>query len=444
MLRKLEKYELLEEIGHGGMATVFRGRDERLDRLVAVKVLHPHLQKAPEARIRFTREARSVAKLKHPNILEVYDYSGEDSPESYIAAELLTGPTLKRFAEDHGALPPEIVAAIGIQIARALATAHQHGIVHRDVKPENVLFHEARTVKLTDFGIAQMVDAQSFTATGQILGSPGHMAPEQVEGGDIGACSDIFSLGTVLYFLAVGRLPFTGRNPHQVLKRIMDAEFADPLRVQPAIGGELRRIVLRAMAREPGERHASAEELEADLLAFLQGLELDDPDALLERYLADPEAVAAELRDNAIAVLTRRGREAMERKDRAAALECFNRVLALDEGNEEVLRLLDKLGDDGQRTLWLGGAALFLGAAALAAVLLWPEDGGGSSGSLDAGALVTDAGDGVLGDAGALDAAPAAPDAGPAGRLSRSAGWESGGITYQRCDSAPWLARHSR
>ena len=198
------------------------------------------------------------------------------------------------------------------------------------------------------------------------------------------------------------------------------------------------------MAREPGERHASAEELEADLLAFLQGLELDDPDALLERYLADPEAVAAELRDNAIAVLTRRGREAMERKDRAAALECFNRVLALDEGNEEVLRLLDKLGDDGQRTLWLGGAALFLGAAALAAVLLWPEDGGGSSGSLDAGALVTDAGDGVLGDAGALDAAPAAPDAGPAGRLSRSAGWESGGITYQRCDSAPWLARHSR
>jgi len=247
MLRRLGKYELLDEIGHGGMATVYRARDAKLDRLVAIKVLHPHLQKAPEARVRFTREAQSVAKLEHPHIVQVYDYSGEDSDESFIAAELLTGPTLKRFAEDHPEIPPEIAACMGLQIARALGAAHARGIVHRDVKPENVMLHERRLVKLTDFGIAQMVDSQSFTATGQILGSPGHMAPEQIEGGDVDARTDLFSLGTVLYFLAVGRLPFTGRNPHQVLKRIVDGEVADPLRIRPALGAPLRAIILKAL-----------------------------------------------------------------------------------------------------------------------------------------------------------------------------------------------------
>ncbi len=271
MLRRLEKYELLEEIGHGGMATVYRAQDPRLDRQVAVKVLHPHLQKAKEARVRFSREARSVAKLRHPHILEIYDYSGEDSEESYFAAELLTGPTLKRFAEDDGDLPAEVVAAIGVQICRALAAAHGEGIVHRDVKPENVLIHEARLVKLTDFGIAQMVDS-SFTATGQILGSPGHMAPEQVEAGEVDERSDLFSLGTVLYYLGTQRLPFTGRNPHHLLKRIMDGDFVDPLRLKPSMGGELAGIIKGAMAKDPAQRPQSAEAFEAELVAYLTAM----------------------------------------------------------------------------------------------------------------------------------------------------------------------------
>ncbi len=405
MLRKLEKYELLEEIGHGGMATVYRARDERLDREVAVKVLHPHLQKAREARVRFTREAQSVAKLKHDHILEIYDYSGEDSEESFIAAELLTGPTLRRFVEDGPEIPAEVAACFSIQIASALASAHQRGIVHRDVKPENVLLHEQRIVKLTDFGIAQMLDAQSFTATGQILGSPGHMAPEQVETGVVDERSDVFSLGTVIYFLAVGRLPFTGKNPHQVLKRIMDAEYPHPLRVKPSVGSELSAAIVRCMERDPKDRFQSVSDVEAALRSFVGGMGIDDPDALLVRYLADPEDVAAELRTQSIDALLARGKAALQKKQRSAALDAFNRVLALDEGNAQVLKLVDSLGTGDPKILWAGVIAVVLGVAALT-YALWPSDG--------TDPVVADAGIGVLEDSGAdapelADAAPDAP-----------------------------------
>ncbi len=349
MLRKLGKYELLEEIGHGGMATVYRGRDVNLDREVAVKVMHPHLRKTPEARARFTREARSVAKLRHPNVLEIYDYGGEDEEEAYIAAELLTGPTLKDFVEKTPALPPEIAACFGILIAKALAAAHEKQIVHRDVKPENVLLHEDRTAKLTDFGIAQMVDANSFTATGQILGSPGHMAPEQIEGGRIGPRTDIFSLGTVLYFMALRRLPFTGRNPHQVLKRIVDGEYPDPLRTDPRIGSRFAELIDKAMAKDPEARFETAAEVQAALESFLGELGIEEPEALLEEFLKDPEGEAEKIKQRTLARLAELAKQAAAKDDRANALRHCNRILALDDGNEEALALVESMGAASRR-----------------------------------------------------------------------------------------------
>ncbi len=300
MLRKLEKYEVLDEIGHGGMATVYRARDSSLDRFVALKVLHPHLQRTSEARARFTREAKSVAKLRHPHILEIYDYSGEASDETYIAAELLTGPTLKDFVLKQRELPAEIAACIALQLADALGAAHAKGIIHRDVKPENVLIHEDRCVKLTDFGIAYMVDAHTFTVTGQILGSPGHMAPEQVEGGTSDARSDVFSLGTVVYFCATGRLPFIGRNPHHLLKLLLEGEYPDPLRLRPSIGAELAQIMNKALSRAPGDRYPSADEMADRLRDFLTEMGIDDPDETLARYLAAPNEVTEQLEQNAV------------------------------------------------------------------------------------------------------------------------------------------------
>lgn len=376
MLRKLEKYDIVEEIGHGGMATVYRAHDTVLDRAVALKVMHPHLRAAEEARRRFHREARSVARLRHPRVLEIYDFSGEGSSEAYIAAELLTGPTLKHWREQQQDVPAEIAACFAIEIASALEHAHAANIVHRDVKPENVLLHEDRTLKLTDFGIADMIDAQSMTATGQILGSPGHMAPEQIEGKDCDARTDLFSLGTVLYYLATGRLPFTGRNPHQVLKRIIDGEYADPLRVNPTMGGRMRAIIVKALEHDASARYQNAREMITELEAFLAEAGITDSAQLLERYLKDPEKVGAEVRTQTIDRLIENGARASDAGDVPAALDYYNRVLALDEGNERVLKLIERVGMDRRRRMMLmagAGLMVFGAITAAGAWALWPD-----------------------------------------------------------------------
>lgn len=371
MLRKVDRYELLEEIGHGGMATVYRARDTNLDRLVALKLMHPHLRGAAQARARFRREAQSVARLRHPRILEIYDFAGEDSAESYIAAELLTGPTLKQYIEQHDALPAEIAACFGIEIARALEAAHEKGIVHRDVKPENILLHENRCLKLTDFGIADMVDSQSMTATGQILGSPGHMAPEQIEGQPTDARTDVFALGTVLYFLATARLPFTGKNPHQVLKRVLDGDAPDPLRVRPALGASFRALVLRAMAKRPEDRFQSATELAAALRTFVATIGIDDAERELELFLADSAARARELESRVVARYTELGRTAHREGRALDASHAFDRVLAIDENNAEVLGIVQGLARRRANLQKLRAASIATAAIASLMAAAW-------------------------------------------------------------------------
>src|SRR4051812_35278551 len=163
--RVLDKYEILEEVGQGGMSIVYKGMDTSLHREVAVKVLHPHLASHDEARKRFEREARAVAKLRHENILEIFDYSGKDSQDSYIVTEFIRGRTLKDFATEHPPAFPEIGAMIVADICRALAHAHAGGVLHRDVKPENIMIRDDGVLKLMDFGIAQILDAQRMTVT---------------------------------------------------------------------------------------------------------------------------------------------------------------------------------------------------------------------------------------------------------------------------------------
>ncbi len=327
------------------MATVYRALDKRLDRWVAVKVMHPHLRGTEEARARFAREARAVARLKHPGILEIYDYSDSESDDAYIATELLTGPTLRVFVDSAPEMPAEIAACIGLELSRALSAAHAEGIVHRDVKPENVLLHQNRDIKLTDFGIADMLDPSMshMTATGQILGSPAHMAPEQVEGGESDARSDVFAVGTILYWLATGKLPFSGKNPHQVLKRVVDCAPVDPMIVRPAIGVPLRDVIVRCLKKDPKERFQSAEELASALSTLLSELGIESPKEELKGFLHDPKGHSQRLQARVLEQLLVRAEAAVAQRDRKTTVECVDRVLAMEDGNARALALLREL-----------------------------------------------------------------------------------------------------
>jgi serine/threonine-protein kinase len=218
-------------------------------------------------------------------------------------------------------------------------------------------------VKLTDFGIAHMVDTHAFTVTGQILGSPGHMAPEQVEGGTCDVRSDVFSLGTVLYFCATGRLPFVGRNPHHLLKLLLEGEYPDPLRLRPAIGAELAGIMKKALARAPGDRYQSAAEMARALRAFLVEMGIDDPDGMLARYLADPIEVTQELDQQSLQRLLAIGASAAKAGDVPKAQAALSRALALDDGNDRALKLLGSLGRRRRRNMLIAIATFALAAA---------------------------------------------------------------------------------
>ncbi|MCA9673331.1 MAG: protein kinase [Myxococcales bacterium] len=443
--RQLEKYTLVEEVGQGGMAVVYRGHDTSLDREVAVKILHPHLADQEESKRRFQREAQAVAKLRHDNILEIYDYSGLESDESYIVTEFIHGHTLKAFLTRHPISHPEIAAMIIAEVTGALGHAHGVGIIHRDIKPENIMIRADGRVKLTDFGIAQIVDMQQLTVTGQLLGSPAYMAPELVEGGAIDFRADIFSVGTLLYQLATAELPFKGKNPHEVLKRIADGNFVAPEAVNPLVGDKLGKIIRRALARNPAERYRSVEELHGALMDFLGDVDIEEPRAELRRYFADPAEYSRELQERVVRALTQRGKSALEQGRSAAALAYFDRVLCADPRNAEVLALLDQIARRRRmgRVMVVLAMVLLLGGGAYGVGQYWPLGGGGSargsgsatavaiggSGSGSARAVVAGVGSssGASGAASATAAGTGAVAAGTAaGTGSAAAGTSSG------------------
>jgi serine/threonine-protein kinase len=372
--RVLSKYKILEEVGQGGMSVVYRGLDTSLQREVAVKVLHPHLAASDEARQRFEREAHAVAKLRHENILEIFDYSGKESPESYIVTEFIHGGTLRGFCAAHTLELPEAGAMIVLEVCRALVHAHRQGILHRDVKPENIMIRDDGVVKLTDFGIAQIVDAQRMTMTGQLLGSPAYMAPEHVDGKPLDFRTDVFSVGILLYQLATGELPFKGRNPHEILKRIAECRYLDPRVVSRSVSDELQRIIARSLQRDPAQRYQDVSAVEADLASALAALDLADGRTELRALFRDACGYQKELRARLIKTLLARGKRSLAARQTARALSDWNRVLTLDSANAEVLGLIDNLSRR-RRLVRVGVAAasvLCLGAGALVAAERWP------------------------------------------------------------------------
>ncbi len=279
-----ERYELNHLIARGGMAEVYRAHDRLLDRPVALKVLFPELSIDRSFVERFRREAQAAANLSHPNIVPVFDW-GEDSGTYFIVMEFIDGRPLSAILKSAGPLSADRTADIGAHVAAALGYAHKHGVIHRDVKPGNVLITDEGQVKVTDFGIARAINTEeSLTQTGAVMGTATYFSPEQAEGIGVDARSDIYSLGVVLFEMVTGRPPFLGDTPVAVASKHVRDYPPAPRELNPSIPPTFEAIILKAMAKDPAHRYPTAEDLRADLLRFNEGrtvLAMDDATRLL-------------------------------------------------------------------------------------------------------------------------------------------------------------------
>lgn len=265
-----DRYEILELIGTGGMANVYKALCHRLNRYDAVKIMRDDTAADECFRKRFRTESQAVAMLSHPNIVSVYDVSHNENIE-YIVMELVDGITLKQYMKEHGALPTDEVLNFSIQIAKALAHAHSKGIIHRDIKPQNVMLLKDGLIKVADFGIAALQN-DIEESTNETVGSVHYIAPEQARGAAADARSDIYSLGIVMYEMMTGRLPYVGKSDVEVAVKHMNTEAVPPRTIVPGIPEELERICLKAMATDITDRYQSAGELLSDLEQFRKQL----------------------------------------------------------------------------------------------------------------------------------------------------------------------------
>ena len=376
----VDKYEVLQKVGEGGMATVYRGRHTTLGRDVAIKVLHPHLSASERNRSRFAREARAIEHLDHDNILRIFDYSGTDTENCYIVTEFVDGETLQQLIQDQGRIPGEAAAMVGADLADALGYAHQLGIIHRDLKPENVMVRRDGAVKLMDFGIARFLDEVNLTLTGALVGSPAYMSPEQAMERVLDSRSDLFSLGTLLFHAVTGHLPFSGSNPSIILRNIIEGNRPEVSELAPDISALLAEVIERLLQVNPDDRMQTCAEARDALLACLGevGIDRSLPEWSLQTWVIDPVRYSERLHAHLSVVLLESGRQRLAEGDHLGALRLFNQLLSIDEDNVEVLELVQSMHErmprrrEPRRTgRWVAAVVGAVGAG-LFTWALWP------------------------------------------------------------------------
>jgi eukaryotic-like serine/threonine-protein kinase len=273
LLGRLGRYDVERIVGRGGMGVVFKAYDSELHRVVAIKAMVPHLASSQAARKRFAREARAIAAIAHPHVIPILDVQSEASLP-YLVMQYVHGQSLQSRIEASGPLPVADALRVAQQTASGLAAAHEHGLVHRDVKPANILMEESvERVLLSDFGLARTIDDASLTRTGIVTGTPHYMSPEQADSGTADPRSDLFSLGSVIYFMLTGHPPFRAQSMMATLNRICHSPHRPLVQVNADVPFEVARLVDRLLAKEPNQRFQSAKELDDELTKLLSSLQ---------------------------------------------------------------------------------------------------------------------------------------------------------------------------
>ena len=319
------RYELIEKVGNGGMATVYKATDMVLKRYVAVKILRDEFTTDEEFIKRFETEAQSAARLTHPNIVSIYDV-GVDAGIYYIVMELIQGKTLKEIiVEEKGPLPWKWSVNVAIQIASALEMAHKNNIIHRDIKPHNIIITEDGIAKVTDFGIAKAVSNSTITAFGKTIGSVHYFSPEHARGGYTDAKSDLYSLGVVLYEMVTGRVPFDADTPVSIALKHMQEPPVPPIEVNPNLPEALNNIILKTLQKDPMYRYQTATELLVDLRKALKNPNGD----FVEQEEYDPTAKTQRISTDEIAKKSKKKGKFVEFIEKHKALSVFIGLILL-------------------------------------------------------------------------------------------------------------------
>ena len=331
------RYRLERELGRGGMATVFLATDERLSRRVALKRMHPG-GGAGRAE-RFRREAELAASLRHPNVLEIHDYGEDATHGPFLVCEWVRGEDLRAFAGRLAPVPPEAAVVLAWELARALAAAHTRGIVHRDVKPDNVLVAEGGPLKLADFGLAALEDQERLTSTGAVTGSLSYMAPERLDTGAFSPASDVYAVGVTLFELLTGTTPHAGQGAAHLIAEVMTRDAPSLLDVLPGVPAPLAELVARCLARDPRDRPRNGAALDAELAGLLTRL-VGPPAEVARAFFLAPEDCVTRWRRARFERLLEEGRGLLARGEGSRAARMLNAALTLEPGSAAVLALL--------------------------------------------------------------------------------------------------------
>jgi serine/threonine protein kinase len=392
---RIDRYEIRDILGKGAMGSVFRAWDPKLHREVALKLVSRELSKESKARERFHREARAIAALRHPNVVEIYDYSGEDSEYLYLVMEKLDGDDVFNIINSKGVTPEPAAAAIGHELCLALQTAHDHGVIHRDMKPENVFMNATGRVVLTDFGVVKAVREDSavdgWSQKTDVIGTPGFMAPELMMNRSLGPRTDIFALGALLYNISTGELPFDGTSPVEMFRAAVAGKYVDPRKYNRLLSDEFCDVLDGCLQAKPKRRFRSADQLREALKGVLEFNGVSDLRDDLRDYMRDPVGYARMTRRRMTSYLLQRLKVSVKDKDEALANRIRERLLAIDPDNDEVHAISGfYLSDTGRISVrpstsgtptisrssarWLYLAAgILAGVALILAVYLWIE-----------------------------------------------------------------------